>query len=145
MVDVGGKPSTQRRAVAEGYVHLSAEALQAITAGTVHKGNVLLIAQLAGIQGAKRTADLIPLCHPLPIDSVSVTLEPLPEDGMIRVEAAAQTCWRTGVEMEAITAVMTAALTVYDMVKSIDRSMSIGGVRLLEKHGGSSGSWSARQ
>lgn len=145
MVDVGGKPSTHRRAVAEGYVHLSAAALQAITAGTVKKGDVLLIAQLAGIQGAKRTADLIPLCHPLPIDSVSVTLEPLPEDGRIRVEAAVRTCWRTGVEMEAITAVMTAAMTVYDMVKAIDRGMWIGGVRLLEKQGGRSGTWTAPQ
>lgn len=145
MVDVGAKPDTDRRAVAEGYIHLSAAALRAITEGTVRKGDVLLIAQLAGIQGAKRTADLIPLCHPLPIDSVTVSLEPLMDEGSIRIEAEVKTRWRTGVEMEAISAVSAAALTVYDMVKAIDRGMWIGGVRLLEKHGGRSGSWVARR
>ncbi|MFT4979672.1 MAG: cyclic pyranopterin phosphate synthase [Myxococcota bacterium] len=145
MVDVGGKPDTDRRATAEGYVHLSDAALQAVVAGTVKKGDVLMIAQLAGIQGAKRAADLIPLCHPLPIDSVTVHLEAQPEDGAIRIEATVKTRWRTGVEMEALAAVSAAALTVYDMLKAIDRGMWIGGVRLLEKHGGRSGSWIARR
>jgi len=145
MVDVGAKPDTDRRAVAEGFVHLSARALRAITDGAVEKGDVLLIAQIAGIQGAKRTAELIPLCHPLPVDSVTVHLEPQPEDQVIRIEAEVKTRWRTGVEMEALCAVNAAALTVYDMVKAIDRGMWIGGVRLLEKHGGRSGSWVARR
>lgn len=144
MVDVGAKPNTQRRAVATGSVYLSESALQAIVAGQVHKGDVLLIAQLAGIQGAKRTADLIPLCHPLPIDGVSMVVDPRPAEGRIHIEATVTTCWRTGVEMEAIAAVMAAAMTVYDMVKAIDRGMRISDVRLLEKHGGRSGSWVAQ-
>lgn len=141
MVDVGGKPDTDRVAVAEGFVSLSAEALSAITEQRVKKGDVLAIAQLAGIQAAKRTADLVPLCHPLPIDGVDVHVEPV--DGRVRVRATVRTRWRTGVEMEALTAVTAACLTVYDMVKAIDRGMRIDGVRLLEKAGGRSGHWGA--
>lgn len=143
MVDVAAKPNTDRRAVAEGYVFLSTVALETILAGGVKKGDVLQIARLAGIQGAKRTADLIPLCHPLPIDSVEVDVEALPEKGAIVVRAAVRTRWRTGVEMEALTAVSAATLTIYDMVKAIDRGMRIDGIRLLEKQGGRSGSWVA--
>ena len=107
----------------------------------MHKGDVLRIAELAGIQGAKRTSDLIPLCHPLPIDAVEVVLTPT--DGAIHVRATVSAHWRTGVEMEALTAVNAAALTVYDMAKAIDRSMVIEGVRLLRKSGGRSGDWTA--
>lgn len=139
MVDVGDKPDTDRLAVAEGFVSLSAEALSAITDQRVKKGDVLSIAQLAGIQAAKRTSDLVPLCHPLPIDGVDVTVAPVA--GRIRVQARVRTRWRTGVEMEALTAVSAACLTVYDMVKAIDRGMQIEGVRLLEKRGGRSGHW----
>ena len=139
MVDVGDKPDTDRLAVAEGFVSLSAEALSAITDQRVKKGDVLSIAQLAGIQAAKRTSDLVPLCHPLPIDGVDVTVAPV--GGRIRVQARVRTRWRTGVEMEALTAVSAACLTVYDMVKAIDRGMQIEGVRLLEKRGGRSGHW----
>ncbi|MEC8422974.1 MAG: cyclic pyranopterin monophosphate synthase MoaC [Myxococcota bacterium] len=141
MVDVGGKPDTDRLAVAEGFVALSVEALSAITEQRVRKGDVLAIAQLAGIQAAKRTADLVPLCHPLPIDGVEVHVAPA--GGRVRVEATVRTRWRTGVEMEALTAVSAACLTVYDMVKAIDRGMRIEGVRLLEKRGGRSGDWRA--
>lgn len=141
MVDVGDKPDTDRLAVAEGFVSLSPAALSAITEQRVKKGDVLAIAQLAGIQAAKRTADLVPLCHPLPIDGVDVWVAP--EGGRVRVEARVRTRWRTGVEMEALTAVSAACLTVYDMVKAIDRGMRIEGVRLLEKRGGRSGDWRA--
>ncbi len=141
MVDVGGKPDTDRLAVAEGWVTLSPEALSAITEQRVKKGDVLAIAQLAGIQAAKRTADLIPLCHPLPIDGVEVDVQAV--DGRVRVRATVRTRWRTGVEMEALTAVSAACLTVYDMVKAIDRGMTLSGVRLLEKAGGRSGHWVA--
>ncbi len=141
MVDVGGKPDTDRLAIAEGFVSMSPGALDAITTQRVKKGDVLAIAQLAGIQAAKRTADLVPLCHPLPIDGVEVDVAVV--DGRIRVRATVRTRWRTGVEMEALTAVSAACLTVYDMVKAIDRGMRIDGVRLLEKAGGRSGHWSA--
>jgi cyclic pyranopterin phosphate synthase len=141
MVDVGGKPDTDRLAVAEGWVTLSPEALSAITEQRVKKGDVLAIAQLAGIQAAKRTADLVPLCHPLPIDGVEVDVQAV--DGRVRVRATVRTRWRTGVEMEALTAVSAACLTVYDMVKAIDRGMTLSGVRLLEKAGGRSGHWVA--
>lgn len=142
MVDVGAKADTERLARAEGYVVLGAAAFAAVTEGRVKKGDVLQIARLAGIQGAKRTADLIPLCHPLPLDGVTVDVEPT-TDGRIRVEATARTRWRTGVEMEALTAVSAAALTVYDMVKAIDKGVRIEGIRLLEKRGGRSGHWLA--
>ena len=141
MVDVGAKPITHRIAVAEAWVRMDADAFIAITEGRVHKGDVLRVAELAGIQGAKRTSDLIPLCHPLPIDAVDVVLTP--ENGAIHVRATVSAHWRTGVEMEALAAANAAALTVYDMVKAIDRSMVIDGVRLLKKSGGRSGDWTA--
>ncbi len=141
MVDVSEKQNTDREARAEGYLRLSAEALQAITEGRVKKGDVLLIAELAGVQGAKRTSDLIPLCHPLPLDGVQVHIAPAA--GRLHIVATVRTRWRTGVEMEALTAVSAAALTLYDMVKAIDRGMIIEGVRLLSKTGGQSGSWIA--
>jgi cyclic pyranopterin phosphate synthase len=141
MVDVSAKENTQRVARAEGFVRMSSAALVAITSGQVKKGDVTRIAEIAGIQGAKRTADLIPLCHPLPLDAVKVSVEAV--DGGVRIEAVVSAFWRTGVEMEALSAVSAAALTVYDMTKAIDRSMRIEGVRLLEKRGGRSGDWMA--
>ena len=143
MVNVGEKPDTNRMARAEGTVRMSAEALARISSGAVAKGDVLAIARLAGIQGAKRTSDLIPLCHPLPIDGVEVVVEACVNQCLVRIESVVRTRWRTGVEMEALMAVNAAALTIYDMVKSIDRGMSIEGVRLLEKRGGRSGVWKA--
>jgi cyclic pyranopterin monophosphate synthase len=141
MVDVGDKAVTRRAAVAEGRIRMSAETLAAIVAGDTPKGNVLLIAQLAGITGAKRTADLIPLCHPLPLTSVAVELEPDPELPGLRATAVAKVDGKTGVEMEALVAVSCALLTVYDMCKARDRGMAIEGVRLLRKEGGRSGTW----
>jgi cyclic pyranopterin phosphate synthase len=139
MVDVGDKPVTERIAVAEGSIALSAEALRAVVERSAKKGDVLAVAQIAGIQGAKRTADLIPLCHPLPITAVEVVLEP--GDGVVTCRATVRTEGRTGVEMEALVAVSTALLTVYDMLKAVDRAMEIGPIRLLEKSGGRSGTW----
>jgi cyclic pyranopterin monophosphate synthase len=139
MVDVGGKPLTDRVAVAEAYVSMSAEARAAIAGGEVKKGNVLRIAELAGVQGCKRTSDLIPLCHPMPIDGVVVTAE-LSEAG-VHIQATVRAHWKTGVEMEALTAVTAAALTVYDCTKAIDKSMVIHTVRLLAKQGGRSGEY----
>ena len=143
MVDVGEKDVTRRVAVAEGHIRMSAATLAAIVAGETPKGNVLLVAQLAGITGAKRTADLIPLCHPLPLTSVEVEIsadESLPG---IRVSATAKVDGKTGVEMEALTAVTVSLLTVYDMCKARDRGMEISGIRLLRKEGGRSGTWTA--
>jgi cyclic pyranopterin phosphate synthase len=143
MVDVGEKEVTARVAVAEGHIRTSAATVRAIAAGEVPKGNVLLIAQLAGITGAKRTADLIPLCHPLPLTSVNVEVsvdESLPG---VRVVATAKVDGKTGVEMEALTAVSVALLTVYDLCKARDRGMVMGEIRLLRKEGGRSGSWTA--
>lgn len=143
MVDVGEKAITRRVAVAEGSIRMSAETLAAIVAGDTPKGNVLLVAQLAGITGAKRTADLIPLCHPLPLTSVEV--EVVPDDSIpgIRVSATAKVDGKTGVEMEALTAVTVSLLTIYDMCKARDRGMEISGIRLLSKEGGRSGRWTA--
>jgi cyclic pyranopterin monophosphate synthase len=143
MVDVGGKPVTRREAVAEGSLRMAAETLAAIVGGTAPKGNVLLVAQLAGITGAKRTADLIPLCHPLPLTSVEVSVEPDEHLPGVRVRATARVEARTGVEMEALTAVTCALLTVYDMCKALDRGMVMDDVRLLRKEGGRSGTWHA--
>ena len=143
MVDVGEKEVTRRMAVAEGHIRTSPETVRAIAAGEVPKGNVLVIAQLAGIMGAKRTADLIPLCHPLPLTSVNVSVtidETLPG---VRVVATAKVDGKTGVEMEALTAVSCALLTVYDLCKARDRGMVIGEIRLLRKEGGRSGTWVA--
>lgn len=141
MVHVGGKTLTDRAATAEGWVRLSAVAFRAVCEGEVPKGDVMAVARIAGIQGAKRTADLIPLCHPLPLDGVSVELRPT--QGRIRVRATARTHWKTGVEMEALTAVSAACLAVYDMCKALDKEICIEGVRLLDKRGGRSGDWRA--
>ena len=143
MVDVSGKAETDRVAVAEGWVKMSAETLDIIRSGTSKKGDVIGIARLAGIMGAKRTSDLIPLCHPLPIARVAVDLtvdDALPG---LRVTATVGTAGRTGVEMEALVAVSTACLTVYDMAKAVQKDMQIGGIRLLSKTGGKSGDWKA--
>lgn len=139
MVEVSDKPVTAREAVAEGIITMSTEALTILRERRAAKGDVLLVAQIAGIQAAKRTGDLIPLCHPLPLSGVDVHFELLP-DG-VRCEATARTMDRTGVEMEAMTAVSVALLTVYDMIKAVDRGMTLSGVRLLRKSGGRSGTW----
>lgn len=141
MVDISAKPATRREAVAEGFIHVGAEALAAIRDQAVKKGDVLATARIAGIMAAKRTADLIPLCHPLPIDAVAVELAI--EAGGIRATASVVTTHGTGVEMEALTAVSAALLTVYDMAKALDRAMRIDGIRLLRKHGGRSGDYVA--
>jgi len=143
MVDVGEKAATRRTAVAEGSIRMSAETLAAIAAGETPKGNVLLVAQLAGITGAKRTADLIPLCHPLPLTSVEVEISADDSIPGIRVSATAKVDGKTGVEMEALTAVTVALLTIYDMCKARDRGMEISGIRLVSKEGGRSGRWTA--
>jgi cyclic pyranopterin phosphate synthase len=141
MVDVGEKPVTRREAVAEGTVRLSREAFDAVLGGTAPKGDVLAAARIAGIQAAKRTSEWIPLAHPLPLESVEIALEPLPDPPALRVEARVRVSGRTGVEMEALVAVAAAALTVYDMCKGIDRAIEIDAIRLLEKTGGKSGTF----
>lgn len=141
MVDVGEKEVTSRIAVAEGTIRMTQETLRKIVSGETPKGSVLTVAQLAGIMAAKRTADLIPLCHPLALSSVRVTLEPDEALPGIRSEARVRVEGRTGVEMEALTAVSAALLTVYDMCKALDRGMELGGIRLLRKEGGRSGTW----
>ncbi|WP_333714540.1 cyclic pyranopterin monophosphate synthase MoaC [Yoonia sp.] len=143
MVDVSDKPVTARTAIAEGWVKMTAETLALITEGRAKKGDVLGIARIAGITGAKRTADLIPLCHPLPITKVALDLTPDPALPGIRITATVKTGGQTGVEMEALTAVSTAALTVYDMVKAVQKDMEIGGIRLTFKDGGKSGRFAA--
>ena len=139
MVDVSDKAATARVAVAEGFITVAETALAAIAAGAVAKGDVLAVARVAGIMAAKRTAELIPLCHPLPISGVELALAV--EAAGIRATATVRTTHNTGVEMEALTAVSVALLTVYDMAKSLDRAMAIGDIRLLAKHGGRSGDW----
>ena len=139
MVDVGAKPVTDREAVARGYLTVLPEILRLIQEGLMKKGDVLSIAQLAGIMGAKRTSDLIPLCHPLPLDRVNVDLDLDAVRNRIEITATASTSAKTGVEMEALTAVSVAALTVYDMCKSVDRGIRIEGIRLVSKRGGQSG------
>lgn len=141
MVDVGAKPATLREATATGRIAMSAEAATAIRQATLKKGDALAVARIAGIMAAKKTSDLIPLCHPIPL--TSVTIELTPDDSGVTATATARTTDRTGVEMEALTAVTTALLTVYDMAKAIDRGMTIEGVRLLAKSGGKSGDWVA--
>jgi len=141
MVDVSAKPATARDAAATGRIIMSREAAQAIRDGAVKKGDVLAVARVAGIMAAKRTADLIPLCHPLPISGVTLDLA-VEEDGVVAT-ATVRTTHMTGVEMEALTAVSVALLTIYDMAKALDRAMVIGGVRLLAKSGGRSGDWRA--
>lgn len=141
MVDVGAKASTHRVAVAEGYIHMQPATLQGIMAGNHKKGDVLGIARIAAIMGAKKTADLIPLCHPLILTRVEVDLNPLPQAQAVYCLARVETHGQTGVEMEALTAVQVALATIYDMCKAVDRGMTLEGVRLLEKSGGRSGVW----
>lgn len=141
MVDVSGKPDSVREAVAEGRITMSAEALQAIRKGSAEKGDVLATARIAGIMAAKRTSELIPLCHPLMLSKVSIDFAF--KDDCIRATAAVRLTGRTGVEMEAMTAVSVALLTIYDMAKAIDKGMVVSGIRLLSKCGGKSGDWRA--
>ena len=143
MVDVSDKPVTARVAVAEGHVVMTPETLAHVTSGTAKKGDVLGIARIAGITGAKKTADLIPLCHPLPITKVALDLVPDETLPGVRVTATVKTGGQTGVEMEALTAVSTACLTIYDMLKAVQKDMVIGGVRLTFKDGGKSGRFEA--
>ncbi|WP_300580804.1 cyclic pyranopterin monophosphate synthase MoaC [Marivita sp.] len=143
MVDVSDKAVTSRVAVAEGYVKMAQETFEIITEGRAKKGDVIGVARLAGIMGAKKTPDLIPLCHPLPITKVAVELFPAPELPGLRIEATVKTTGQTGVEMEALTAVSTAALTVYDMAKAVDKAMEITGIRVMLKDGGKSGRYEA--
>lgn len=141
MVDVGEKPATRREARAGGVIRMSGEALALLSSGQAAKGDVLTVARIAGIQAAKRTAELIPLCHQVPLSHVEVSLALDSSLPGVRVEGGARTTGGTGVEMEALTAVTVALLTVYDMLKAVDRGMVIGEVRLLAKRGGRSGEW----
>lgn len=141
MVDVSGKPVSGRTAVAEGSVRMSAEAFALVRDNAVAKGDVLRVAEVAGTMAAKRTGELIPLCHPLPLDAVRVECQAVSELPGVRVTATAVATGRTGVEMEALTAVSIACLTVYDMVKAADRGIVVEGIRLLEKTGGTRGDW----
>ena len=140
MVDVSDKAETARTAIAEAIVRMRPETLALIQAGGMPKGDVFAAARLAGIMAAKRTPDLIPLCHPLPITGVTVELAPLGEDALL-IHATVKTTGKTGVEMEALTAASVAALTIYDMCKAVEKGMRIESIRLLEKHGGKSGDW----
>lgn len=142
MVDVTDKPVTSRTAIAEAFVQMQPETMALIVSGNHAKGDVLAVARIAGIQAAKRTADLIPLCHPLMLSSVKVELEPVAND-RLRIQATCKLAGQTGVEMEALTAVSVAALTIYDMCKAVDKGMVIEGIRLLQKTGGKSGEWQA--
>ncbi|MGB0721841.1 MAG: cyclic pyranopterin monophosphate synthase MoaC [Gammaproteobacteria bacterium] len=141
MVDVGDKQTTHRVAVTEGWIEMAPQTLSLIVSGEHKKGDVLAIARVAGIMASKRTADLVPLCHPLPLTHVAVELEPHPESGRVLCKTTCETHHQTGVEMEALTATQIALLTIYDMCKAVDRGMVIGGVKLLEKRGGRSGHW----
>jgi cyclic pyranopterin phosphate synthase len=141
MVDVTAKPSTPRHAVAEADVALEQDTLSLIIDGATPKGDVLTVAELAGVMGGKRTAELIPLCHPLPLTELTVEITPDRGQGALRIRATATTFGPTGVEMEALTAAAVAALTVYDMVKGVDRSAEVRSLRLVEKTGGKSGEW----
>ena len=143
MVDVSGKAESVRTATAEGALVCAAETLAAVIEGRAPKGAVMSTAEIAGVMAAKRTAELIPLCHPLPLSNVAVTIEPDEALPGFRVASEVRTTGRTGVEMEALTAVSVACLTLYDMLKAIDRSMRITGVRVLTKTGGRSGDWTA--
>ena len=145
MVDVSDKPETRREAVAEGRVLCNAETLGLIRQGGVKKGDVLSVARLAGIMGAKQTAALIPLCHPLPLSAVSLDLSLDEAASAVRIRATCRTDGKTGVEMEALTAVSVAALTVYDMIKAVQKDAVIDGIRLLEKTGGKSGEYRAAE
>ena len=144
MVDVSDKAVTDRVAVAEGHIRMARETFDIISEGRAKKGDVLGVARLAGIMGAKKTPDLIPLCHPLPVTKVAVELTLDPDLPGVRIEATVKTSGQTGVEMEALTAVSTAALTVYDMAKAVDKAMEIGGIRVTLKDGGKSGRYEAK-
>lgn len=144
MVDVSGKPVTARIALAKGHVQMAPETFELIAEGRAKKGDVLSVARLAGIMGAKKTPDLIPLCHPLAITKVAVELALDPELPGVQIEATVKTTGQTGVEMEALTAVSTAALTVYDMVKAVDKAMVISGIRVVLKDGGKSGRYEGK-
>jgi cyclic pyranopterin phosphate synthase len=139
MVDVGDKAATRRHAVAEGVVAMPATLIRRVLAADLPKGDVLAVARIAGIMGAKKTADLIPLCHPIPLSGVEVVIEPVGHG--LRITASVSTSGQTGVEMEAMTAVSAAALAIYDMVKGVERGVTIEAVRLVEKSGGRSGRW----
>ncbi len=143
MVDVSDKAATDRVAVASGYIKMAKETFDIISEGRAKKGDVLGVARLAGIMGAKKTPDLIPLCHPLPVTKVAIELSLDTDLPGVQIEATVKTSGQTGVEMEALTAVSTAALTVYDMAKAVDKSMEIGGIRVLLKDGGKSGRYEA--
>jgi cyclic pyranopterin monophosphate synthase len=139
MVDVGDKPETDRTAIAKGEVLMRPETLELIRQGALKKGDVLTVAQIAGVMAAKRTSELIPLCHPLPLHQVKVDFELAADLPGVRITALARTSGKTGVEMEALTAVSIAALTIYDMAKAVEKTMKIQNIRLVEKHGGQSG------
>lgn len=143
MVDIADKPDSERLAVAAGRVVMQAQTLRLIEDGALRKGDVLTIARLAGIMAAKKTADLIPLCHPIPLTKISVDLSLNHADSAVEITASAKTTGKTGVEMEALTAVSVAALTIYDMAKAVDRGMRIENIRLLEKRGGVHGDYTA--
>lgn len=143
IVDVGAKDKTRRVAVAEGYIRMDAATLEAVEHQGIKKGDVMAVGRIAGLMGAKRTSELVPLCHPIALTNAEVTLEAWREGPGLRCEARAETVERTGVEMEALTAVQIALLTVYDMCKALDRGMEISGIRLLHKSGGRSGDWNA--
>ena len=143
MVDVAAKDITHRVARASGLIRMQPETFRLVSQGQAKKGDVLAVARIAAIQGAKRTADLVPLCHPLPITRVAVDFELDEAASTVRCTAQVETLGRTGVEMEALTAVQVGLLTVYDMLKAADRGMVMDGIRVLEKHGGKSGSWVA--
>ncbi len=145
MVDVSAKPATERVAVAEGHVIMAAKTLDLVLKGNAKKGDVLGAARIAGIMAAKRTHELIPLCHPLAISKIAVDLEADPQRLAITVRATVKVTGRTGVEMEALTAVAVACLTIYDMAKAVERGMRIEGIRLIEKHGGKSGHYRAKE
>ncbi|MFT6897455.1 MAG: cyclic pyranopterin phosphate synthase [Paraglaciecola sp.] len=141
MVDVTEKGVTQRTAIAEGYVHMTLATYMLITQGAHAKGDVFAVARIAGIQAAKKCSDLIPLCHPLMLSKVQVDFEPVASNHSVRVVAMCKLAGQTGVEMEALTAVSVAALTLFDMCKAVDPAIRIEGIKVLEKHGGKTGSW----
>jgi cyclic pyranopterin monophosphate synthase len=143
MMDVGSKPDSERVAVAAGYVKMLPETLSLIEQGALKKGDVLTVARIAGIMAAKRTSELIPLCHPIPLNKIAVDIILNKEASRVDITATARTTGKTGVEMEALTAVSVAALTIYDMAKAVDRGMQIDAVRLLEKRGGIHGDYAA--
>ena len=145
MVNVGDKPNTHRIAIATGKISMLPDTFKMVEAGTHKKGDVLGIARIAGIQASKRTADLIPLCHPLALTHVSLEFQTNPQESSITCQVRAETTGPTGVEMEALTAVQVALLTIYDMCKGVDRGMVMGEIKLLEKSGGKSGEWKAEK